>query len=124
MSGAQLGPKRCPIFFVRMLLDSIMISTPQDPRRLSRTRKATPQFHKPKLVQQAQVLFEAEGPTKTWMCAQRSCSSPRVCIGVWTDTLGWNISTDKLKEVDTGIDGSVWEVALNSTNDGAQPCAE
>ena len=92
-----------------------MQPAPQDRKRVSETRKATAQFHKRKTVQTAQVVFEAEGPAKAWMYVQQTSASARVCIGTWTDTIGWKISAEKMKEVDTGIDCSAWEGALNST---------
>ena len=88
---------------------------PQDRKRVSETRKATAQFHKRKTIPTATVLFEAEGPAKAWMYAKRTSQSENVCIGNWTETIGWKISVPKLKDVDPGVDAAVWEGALNST---------
>ena len=63
----------------------------------------------------ATVVFEAEGPAKAWMYAKKTSHCENVCIGSWTDSIGWKISAAKLKDVDPGVDASVWEGALNST---------
>lgn len=88
---------------------------PQDRKRVSETRKATAQFHKRKTISTATVVFEAEGPNKAWMYAKKTSQDENVCIGSWTDSIGWKVSVPKLKDVDPGVDAAVWEGALNST---------
>ena len=86
---------------------------PQDRTRVAETRKATAQFHKKKTVSTATVTFEAEGPMKAWMYAHTNANSERKCIGSWTSSVGWKLSSSQLQMIDPGIDANAWEGMLN-----------